>query len=200
MKRIGIIGGTFNPVHNAHLIIAEHFCNSMKLDICIFIPANISPFKVDDKKANENNTEHRLKMLELAIEGHPKFRIDTYEISKGGVSYSYDTLQYLKNKYPADILFMLIGSDQALSFHDWGNWEKILQIVQVCVALKNEDIEKTSLIESILKNEVHPPVFLNSPLIEISSSIIRRRISDSKPIHNLVPAEVEKYILENRLY
>ncbi|MDP2363174.1 MAG: adenylyltransferase/cytidyltransferase family protein, partial [Ignavibacteria bacterium] len=112
-SRVGIVGGTFNPIHNAHLSIAGHFLDDMRLDIVYFVPANISPFKTDNYTSQDISSEHRIKMLELALKDYKKFSFDTFETDKGDVSYTIDTVKYFREKFPYSRLFLLIGDDQA---------------------------------------------------------------------------------------
>ncbi|MGA2296500.1 MAG: nicotinate (nicotinamide) nucleotide adenylyltransferase [FCB group bacterium] len=200
MKKIGIIGGTFNPVHLAHLIIAEQFTNELQLDTCYFFPCFISPFKTDVASKTENVAEHRLQMLKLATQSNPKFIVDDFEIVQKGISYTYNTILYLKEKEPDSKFYLLIGSDQALSFKQWSNWEKILESVQVCVAFRADDLEKEPEIIDILMYKFHTPIILHSPIINISASQIREKIKQKNSIKSLVPDTVEDYIYSHKLY
>ncbi|MCX7735735.1 MAG: nicotinate (nicotinamide) nucleotide adenylyltransferase [Candidatus Kapabacteria bacterium] len=200
-KRIGIIGGTFNPIHIAHLIIAETFFYQLQLDKCFFVPTYISPFKIN----NTNDLvaiEHRLEMLKISINENKKFEIDTYEIDKEEISYTINTIEYFKSRFPKDELFLLIGDDQAIYFDKWKDWTKIIEKVQLCIAkrkfdLKDRDREK---INNTLSSKNKSPIWLDNPIIEISSESIRERIRNNKPIKYLVTKEVEKYIINNKLY
>lgn len=200
-KRIGIIGGTFNPIHIAHLIIAETFFHQLLLDKCFFVPTYISPFKTN----NTNDlvaTEHRLEMLKISILDNEKFEIETYEIKNQEISYTINTIEYFKSRFPKNDFFLLIGDDQAIYFDKWKDWEKILEKVQLCIAkrkfdLNDRDREKINNTLS-LKNKL--PIWLDNPIIEISSESIRDKIRNKKPIKYLVTKEVEKYIINNKLY
>ena len=200
-QRIGIYGGTFNPVHNAHLIMAEHFCEEMSLDKCFFVPANISPFKTNNSSALSISSENRLEMLQIAIEENPKFVVDTFEIEKPDVSYTYLTVDYFREKYQNDGLFLLLGSDQALFFNKWKNWEQILSKVQICIAARNKLSKlKIKEINKLLTYKQKKPFFLNSPLIDISSTDIRNKIKTKKSIKYLVPDKLIDFIEKKRLY
>jgi nicotinate-nucleotide adenylyltransferase len=200
MQKIGIIGGTFNPVHQAHLVIAGQFTNELQLDTCYFFPCFISPFKKDTISSNENIPGHRLQMLRIATLSNPKFQVDDFEIVQNGISYTYNTILYLIEKHPGAKLFLLIGSDQALSFKQWGNWENILESAQVCVALRANDSDKEPEIIDILMYKFHSPIILHTPIINISASEIRERIRQEKSIKFLVPEKVEDYINTHKLY
>jgi nicotinate-nucleotide adenylyltransferase len=107
-KRIGIVGGTFNPIHTAHLIIAEIFTEQAQLDKTFFVPANLSPFKIDNDQLNLTTQQQRCEMVELAVKGNPKFGVDSFELDKNGISYSYDTLQHFRAAYPGSDFFILL--------------------------------------------------------------------------------------------
>lgn len=202
MQKIGIIGGTFNPVHNAHLAIAEHFIEQMKLDKCYFVPAALSPFKTEDESANLISSEHRIEMLKLAIKTHPKLDIDTFEIEEGGVSWTINTVKHFKEKFPDVELFLLIGGDHALVFTQWGKWQEILELVGLCIARRPGIFtkEKEEEINEILTINNKVPIWLDTLLMDISSSEIRERVRRKEIIHDKLPEEVENYIRINRLY
>ncbi len=195
MQKLGIFGGTFNPVHNTHLRMASHFVSQLKLDACIFVPAYISPFK--SEIAEEIiPAGHRVKMLEIALWDNKYFQLDTFEIDKKGISYTIDTLHYLKNKHSDSELYLLIGSDQLKDFKEWKNWEEILNIVNLCV-VKRPDTNIDNL--SIL-NEREKIIFIEMPESEISSSRIREMIFNDESISGLVQKQVEDYIRKHKLY
>ena len=198
--KIGIFGGSFNPVHLAHLIVAETFSDSLNLDLTLFIPAYFSPFKV--REEYEIKDIDRISMLKLALKKNPKFDIELFEIKQKKISYTINTIDYLKTNNPEYDLFLLIGMDQALSFKKWNNWERILDSVQLCIADRNDPSEKSivSDIESELTFNNKKPFFIDSPLIEISSSQIRNKISKGESIKYLVNESVEQYIKKHNLY
>ncbi|MES2766442.1 MAG: nicotinate-nucleotide adenylyltransferase [Bacteroidota bacterium] len=201
-KRIGIIGGTFNPPHIAHLIIAERFAEQMRLDECCFVPAALSPFKTEMDPASFATPEHRLKMVELAIAKNPVFKTDDVELVKGGVSYSIDTISHFKNSFPESDLFLLIGTDQAVDFTKWKAWGEILKVVQLCIVRRPEALKgKTELeITEELTSDFKIPEWIDAPLMEISATEIRERVLHKKSIRFVVPREVEEYIFKNNLY
>lgn len=200
-KRIGIIGGTFNPIHIAHLIIAETFFYQLKLDYCYFVPAYISPFKKEqaDKLALP---EHRLEMLKLSLKDNQKFGIDTFEINNKDISYSIKTIEYFARKFADCNLFFLIGDDQAENFDKWKDWRKIIDTVQLCIAKRRIDLnatERKKVNEKLTINNKFP-IWLDNPLMEISSEGIRERIRNNKSIKYLVTKEVELFIRDNHIY
>lgn len=192
---IGIFGGSFNPVHIGHLIVAHFFIIDFNLEICYFVPNHRSPFKINDQEQLPDH--HRLRMLELATASNPQIAIDTFEIDKGGVSFSFETILHFKEKFNSANLYFLIGSDQAYKFTQWKNWETILANANLVVARRNfEPLDKTFLPEKF-HALIH---FLQNPIIEISSTLVRDLIKRGKPIDYLVPDPVKNYINENKLF
>jgi nicotinate-nucleotide adenylyltransferase len=197
--KIGIFGGTFDPVHIGHLIIAERFCEIMELDKCLFVPTYLSPFKIEKNPIIP--IEIRLKMLEIAINSNPIFEIETYEISRQEVSYTIDTIKYLQSKYPNDELYLLIGADQAKDFHLWKDFKEIMSILHLCVAKRGLDYELNVYpFELYLNNNSKQIYKLNTPIIEISSTEIRERIKEGKTVEYLLSANVYNFIKDNNIY
>ncbi len=201
-QKIGIVGGSFNPVHIAHLIIADRFTEQLALDRTFFVPAYRSPFKLEEDPHEIATAQQRVEMLRLAIADHPKFAVEEYEIRRGGVSYTIDTVQYFREQFPRAALFLLIGSDQAAAFTRWHRWEEILQQVQICIARRPfavpPDIERA--LTYTLTYEGKAPVWIDAPLLAISATMIRQRVQQGKSIRYLVPAAVERYIRSQKLY
>lgn len=200
-KRIGIIGGTFNPIHIAHLIIAEIFYYQVKIDECFFVPTNISPFKLENSDELVS-AEHRIEMLRLSLSDNKKFGIDYFEINRNQISYTIKTIEYFSQKFRSDNLFLLIGDDQAQDFQKWKEWEKILESVQICIARREivlSESEKRNIDNKLTLNQ-KTPIWLDNPLLDISSKSIRERIRNNKPYRYLVTKEVELYIRNNALY
>ncbi len=197
-KKIGIIGGSFNPIHTGHLIIADWFKDALNLDKVIFIPAYISPFKTDESRVID--PAHRLNMVQLAISTNKSFICEDYEVNKKTVSYSYDTLTYLKNKYINSEMHLLIGEDQAFRFNQWFNWREILRFVRLCIAGREFDAEQFRLIKDFFDAVNYSPIYIDSPKIEISSTEIRKRRTNNKSIKYLVTDNVYNYIIDNDLY
>lgn len=202
-KKIGIVGGSYNPIHNAHLIIAEHFREQMDLDLVLLIPSNISPNKVAQINKYIDST-HRLNMVVLACRNNKYFRVDDVEIQRNGISYTIDTLKYLKSKYLNAELFLLIGEDQAINFNKWNRWQEILKYSQLCIAGRNQNLELSETTQETINNifdEInYKPIWITSPLMDISSSNIRNRISKGQSIKYQVPNSVLSYIEKNNLY
>ena len=199
-SKIGLIGGSFNPIHKAHIEAAECFLDALQLDKCVFMSTNISPFKTESPSALNISAEHRLECVRLALKNNPKFELSSYEIDKGDISYTYDTILHLKKQYPDSEIYFLIGGDSAVDFRKWRNWKKILDEAQICIVPreeKNFDQEKIS--EELTINR-RSPIYIKFPLMNISSTEIRDLIKSGKSISNFVPPEVERYIKTHKLY
>lgn len=201
-ERIGIIGGSYNPVHIAHLVIADRFTEQLSLSTTYFVPAFRSPFKLNDS-ANDIVAPHdRLAMLRLAIARNPKFRVSSVELDRQGTSYTIDTIAYFKDLHPQAQLYLLIGSDQAAAFTKWHKWQEILASVQLCIARRPHTIppEMERALSFQLATDISSPIWIDAPIIALSSSEIRSRIAQGQTIHYIVPHEVEQYLDKNKLY
>ncbi|MEI8213175.1 MAG: nicotinate-nucleotide adenylyltransferase [Planctomycetota bacterium] len=200
-KRIGIFGGSFDPVHLGHLIIAEQFRQAMQLDRVRFIPTKISPFKTDQVPTSD---KQRLEMLRLAIGAHPQFEIDDREIRRGGISYTIDTLREMQSEDPQAEWYLLLGADSLVDFAKWKEPLDVLQQANVVVVRRGGigGLDWSQL-ASIAPQEVIDQVrqrAIEFPAIEISSRDVRQRVRDGKSIRYLVPAAVEAYIREHHLW
>jgi nicotinate-nucleotide adenylyltransferase len=199
--RLGILGGTFDPVHFGHLLLAETCREQCGLDQIWFVPAATAPHK---RGQSSSPAKHRLTMLELALAGNPAMVVSALEIDRGGVSYTVETLQEVRRREPDAELFLLIGGDSLLDLPSWYHAEHICQIATPVVARRPgaaepnlsvlSDLASPARIEQIRGCQV------NSPLIELSSSDIRQRAATGQSIRYRVPRAVEKYIETNGLY
>ena len=194
MKKIGIMGGTFNPVHNAHLAIAQCACKEYGLDGVMFLPNCIPPHK---KSSGTVDTEFRVEMVKAAIENNNKFFISLYEIEKGGISYTVDTLKHFSEIY--ENIYFIIGGDSIRDFPKWYKPDEISKLCSFIAYPRNGlDFEEHT---KIMKTEYGAKVFrLTAPEIDISSSGIRELIKKGEPFSHLVPEKVYKIIKENKLY
>jgi nicotinate-nucleotide adenylyltransferase len=181
----GVFGGNFNPVHKGHLTLANDALNLLNLEKIFFVPAWKAPLKDNVISAS---FEDRYNMLKLAVSKTKFFEVLDLESRRKGISYTYDTIKKLIKK--EESLCLLIGEDQAINFKKWHKWEKILQIVDVYVFKRSK---KTQKYPKGLKA-------LNTKIIEISSTDIRNRIKNGKPVDTLLPEEVLNYIKEHNLY
>ena len=182
--RIGIYGGTFNPVHHGHLILARQALEEFNLDRLIFVPAAESPFKIQNHTAPAGD---RLAMLRLAIAGEDRFSVDPLEIERGGISYSIDTVKMFRSRDPEAELFFLVGEDNADRLTEWHRFEELKKLVCFVVLSRSEDFESSE----------YPVV---QRRIEISSTEIRNRVAKQESITYLVPESVKHYIEQHQLY
>jgi nicotinate-nucleotide adenylyltransferase len=182
--RIGIYGGTFDPVHHGHLILARQALEEFKLDRLVFVPAAESPFKIHNHTAPATA---RLAMLQLAIRGEDRFEVDPLEIERGGVSYSIDTVKMFRSRDPEAELFFLVGEDNAYRLTEWHRFEELKKMVGFVVLSRSEDFQSPE----------YPVV---QRRIEISSTEIRNRVANGESITYLVPESVERYIEQHQLY
>lgn len=195
--KIGIFGGSFDPIHIGHLIMADSFYHQYNLDKLLFIPSYQSPLKNAEKRISNKQI---LELINLSITYNENYIVEDYEIMNEGVSYSIDTINYLEEKYRAEF-FLLIGDDQFVQFRKWKEWETILQKVHLVVARRNNfsynDIIKSIEFYKEMGFEVN---FLEAPFIEVSSTHIRNCIREDAPFKNLVPEKVYKEIIGKKLY
>jgi nicotinate-nucleotide adenylyltransferase len=190
MSKVGIFGGTFDPIHLGHLITAQSVREIRGLEKIIFIPAFISPHK---RELKASSPDDRLNMIKLAIEGIPFFDYSDLEIKKGGISYTIDTLKEFKKKY--NDLEFIIGYDNIFSFHTWKDPDEILKLTKLIV-LKRKSSQPPPFEDKYYKQAI----FVQTRGIEISATDIRERVKNNLPINFLVPAKVMEYIYKQKLY
>ena len=190
--KIGIFGGTFNPPHLGHLIIAEHVREKFGLDKVIFVPSAVPPHK---RELDIVEAHHRIEMLNAAVQGNRHFEVSELEIQRGGVSFTVDTLMELWGLYHDHELYLLIGMDNWVEFHTWRTPEKILELAHLVVMTRSGVESRQNGMK--LADKV---IFCEVPEIGIASRDIRKRIADSKSIRYQVPLAVELYIYQHQLY
>lgn len=200
-KKIGIIGGSFDPIHIGHLIIAQDAAERLELSQVVFVPASIPPHKQHLQQAD---IEHRLNMLSLAIETDIRFSVSDIEMQRGGISYTIDTVRELKTLHPGSELVLIVGSDTLIDLHNWHQPEELLSLCSVATFMRpgegsvNQIAEKVRLPEEQKKKVLEN--LIEAHLVEISSTEIRMRVAEGLGIRYLVPPEVEMYIYEHSLY
>ncbi len=190
MKPVGIFGGTFDPIHLGHLITAQAVLELRGLEKIIFIPAFISPHKIEIRNLE---AEHRLNMVKNAISGISYFEFSDIEVKRESVSYTIDTLRQLKKEYQE--LELIIGYDNIFDFSTWKDPDEILKLAKLIVLRRRTSIEPAQK-DKYFKSAI----FVDTPTIEISSSEIRQRILNDLPIDFLVPTTVKDYIFKFNLY
>jgi len=185
---IGLYFGSFNPIHTGHLIIASHIVEHSDLDKIWFVLSPHNPLKSAHTLLNEYD---RLHLAELAISDNPKFRVSNVEFHLPKPSYTIDTLTYLKEKFPLEHFFVIMGSDSYQNLPRWKNYEKILEYYQIMV-YNRPGFEVGNLYPGV--------TVMDAPLLEISSTYIREEIKAGRSIRYLVPDNVAEYITDNRYY
>jgi len=199
IMRIGVYGGTFAPVHSGHVVAAETFVRQMQLDLLYIVPAFLPPHKRIDAS---DDPHHRLAMCELAFAGKEKIIVSDIEITRGGTSYTVDTLRALSGDDRR--LFLLMGTDMMLTLGEWREAETIFKLCYpVYMRRENDPVMEEHIIE---KNKEYQARFgrivrrVPVDFIDVSSTDIRRRVAAGEPITGLVPEAVERYIREKGLY
>lgn len=189
--RIGILGGTFDPVHNGHLELARAALKQYRLDQVLFIPSNIPPHKT--LRQDIASAEHRYRMVSLALRSEPKFSVSSIETSRPGISYTAETLKLLKKEHPGDSLFLILGADAYEGFKEWRDAELIRRYATLLVASRSgAGKDLSSLPEGVLR--------IDMPNYPVASTEVRARISSSAYDELLVPALVLEYIRTHNLY
>ena len=195
--RIGVYGGSFNPPHNGHKMLATELASRLELDKLIIIPSNISP-----QKSNNGNIDpaHRVNMCNILFDDDI-FTVSDCEISRGGKSYTFDTLNFIKNEYKDAELFLFMGSDMLLSFHTWYRYEDIMAMCTLCAISREDDDTRNQMLryasETLRNGNIM--IFDVTP-VPVSSSQIRDNIRSGKSCEALLDSRIISYIKENNLY
>jgi nicotinate-nucleotide adenylyltransferase len=199
--RLGIYGGSFDPVHYGHLLLAECCREALRLDEVWLIPAAVPPHKQDRQRAA---AKARLEMLELALSGHEQLRASSLEIDRGGVSYTVDTLAAIHEQQPEALLFLLMGAD---SLHDLPTWREPARICELALpavvcrgGAKAPDFSVLSALVAGQRLKEIEASQVRMPLIELSSTELRQRAAHGQSLRYRTPRAVEKYIETQRLY
>lgn len=196
--KIALFGGTFDPVHIAHLRMARMLADRLQLDRVLFMPTFVPPHKI---KSSDTAASDRFQMCRLAVEDDPRFAVSDLELTRGGASFTVDTLTELKEQYPDAQWYLLVGADMFMTFGTWYRFEDILSMATVCT-VPREDVTAAELqaYADTLPVKSARIEILDTPVGDISSSDIRERIAAGRSFDDLVPASVERYILERGLY
>ncbi len=200
-ERVGIFGGSFDPIHVGHLLVAEFAREQLELSEVRFLPAAISPLK-QSKQPTE--AKHRVEMIRLAIGGNPRFRLDERELRREGPSYTVDTLSELKAESPSTDWVFIMGADSLADWHAWRTPERICELAFVAIAARGGmPAPNLDLLRKYLPNHQRASAddhILHLPQMEISSTDIRMRVQNGKSIRYQVPAAVEAYIATTKLF
>lgn len=214
MRSIGILGGTFDPIHNAHLRLAHEALEQLKLDQIRFTPLNIPPHR----EKPVASSFHRKEMIDLAVENTPGFYIDCRELENEEISYSINTLKSLRQEFINDSLNLILGFDAFNKIDSWKDWQELLHYAHIIVAnrpssskdeyddelsteLKRWIEDHQTKDQEILKKELAGHIyFITIPILDISSSMVRQCYKEGKPVDNLLDVTTQDYIKNNHLY
>ena len=200
-RKIGVLGGTFDPVHTGHLIVAADVRAEMGLSEVLFVPAGKPWLKLKEERTI-TPAEHRLAMVRLAIKGNPYFKVSTIELARPGLSYSIDTVLELKKKLGRGVeLYFIVGPDALAELPRWKEPARLIEVCQL-VAIGRPGHKKVDLsaLDRSVPGAAKRIMLLDVPQIDISSTDIRKRVAQGQSIRRLVPEAVEKYIEKHKLY
>jgi nicotinate-nucleotide adenylyltransferase len=198
LESVGILGGTFNPPHVGHLLLARHARVQLGLGRVLLMPAYLAPNKPDG--GGDPGVEHRLQMCRLAVAGEPGVEVSALEIERGGVSYTVDTLQAIHDMHPDAELTLIVGADTARTLPGWREPGRLFQLAQLAVA-EREGLDAQALRETLAG--LHPARsvrFLRMDRVDVSSTSVRERAGQGLPVAALVGKGVAAYIAEHGLY
>lgn len=217
MKRIGILGGTFNPVHNGHLAIARDLRERLQLQKILFIPSNLPPHKSGEAVPS---AAQRYEMVRLAVSGEPSFELSDMEIKRGGRSYTIDTVKALHASDREAEFFFITGLDAFLEIKSWFKWQELLSLCAFVVisrpgyhfsdlkkldfmssaAASLEKMDKGGVAETIVQTGAFSVYLESIPLHDVSATEIRAMIQKGSSVKKILPEAVETYIIKNKIY
>ena len=196
--KLGIFGGTFNPVHSGHIELVKHFASLAELDRVLLIPTKIPPHKLSPDLLSG---EIRLEMCALAVEGEDKIEVSDIELRRDGSSYTIDTLKSLERLYEGAELYLIMGADMLMCLDSWREYKGIIDRCVICAAARN-DSTANQLRQKARELEIPDSrvIISDEEIMTVSSTEIREKIKKSDSIEGLVPDAVRKYIVDNKLY
>lgn len=198
MKRIGVFGGTFNPVHNGHIKLAQTYIDALSLDRLLVIPTHLPPHKTD---AALIDGAARLEMCRLAFAGNPICAVDDMELRRPDKSYTADTLEALRERFPDDERYLIMGSDMFDTLLAWRRWERIFELAIICVGAREPGMRPALEVRrAALEEKGARCVIVDLEPVPVSSTEVRRRVCAGQPLGGMVPDAVAAYIVRNRLY
>ena len=198
--KIGIMGGTFDPIHNGHLMLGKYAYKQFALDQIWFMPNGNPPHKASE--SIESQTKHRVEMVKLAIQDTDYFSLQPYEVENRDVHYSYKTMEHFKAVYPEYEFYFIIGADSLFDIEKWRLPERLLKTCVMLAAYRDEKgtEEMMSQIQYLNQKYEADIRLLNTPNVDISSSEIRKRLKDGISIQGMVPESVKDYIEAKQLF
>ncbi|HWT74226.1 MAG TPA: nicotinate-nucleotide adenylyltransferase [Mobilitalea sp.] len=199
MKKVGIMGGTFNPIHFGHLFLAENAYEQLGLDKILFMPSKNPPHK---QKPEEVTQKQRVDMLQLAIQDNPHFELSTLELDREGMTYTADTLTLLTSQNLDTQYYFIVGADSLLYMQDWKDPQRIFDHCIVVAACRDQ-VDKKQLYQQaeLLEKTFHANItMIEMPVIQIASRVIRERLEKKQSVRYHIPDAVNEYIMKNGLY
>ncbi len=198
MARVGILGGTFNPPHLGHLVCAQEALTQLELDRVVLMPVHAPPHKAVEA---DPGVEHRVALCEAAVAGDPRLGVSLVEVDRGGPSYTVDTLRALHADAPDDELTWIVGGDMAHALPTWREPAAVLELAWLGVA-EREGVRRADVAErlSVLPGAAGRLRFFDMPRIDLSSSLLRRRVAEGRPVRYLMPDAVRAHIEREDLY
>ncbi|MCA0453259.1 MAG: nicotinate-nucleotide adenylyltransferase [Chloroflexi bacterium] len=197
MERIGILGGTFDPPHVGHLILAQHAVGAIGLERLLFMPAADPPHKQQDAKTA---VEHRIRMLDCATQDNPQFMISRIDVDRPGPHYSVDMMRLVQDEYPQAELYFIMGGDSLQNLPTWYQPRELLKLCRIAVMRRPQSEIPADLHAAVLPELADRLTIVDAPLIDISSTAIVSRFQAGLSIRYLVPDAVLDYINTNQLY
>ncbi|WP_440712532.1 nicotinate-nucleotide adenylyltransferase [Gordonia sp. FQ] len=203
-RRIGVMGGTFDPIHNGHLVAGSEVAHRFGLDGVIFVPTG-RPWQKEGHEGLASRrvtaAEHRYLMTVIATASNPHFTVSRVDIDRDGFTYTVDTLRDLRREYPDDELFFITGADALETILTWQNWEEAFELANfIGVSRPGYALDATHLAEHLATKSPHALQMMEIPALAISSTDCRRRAADGRPVWYLVPDGVVQYISKHGLY
>lgn len=198
-RRIGFMGGTFDPIHYGHLLIAENAYEQFRLDEVIFMPTGTSPHKDSGKILDANE---RMELIQLAIKGNPHFSCSDYEITKEGICYTYLTLRDFHKQFQDAELYFIMGADSLAYFDSWRRPDEISRLSTILAAVRDGlDLDQLLPIRDSLEQKYNTRIgFINTPNFSVSSHMIRQRLAKRQTVRYLIPDAVEAYLKQHAIY
>ncbi len=196
--RVGVLGGTFDPIHFGHLVAAEEVRAQLALDRVVFVPAGLPPHKLTEAITA---VEHRLAMVKLAIASNPYFTVSGVDIDRFGPCYTVDTMQLLRDDWGSGVeLYFIMGSDSLADIPTWHQPQRLIRLCRLAAVERPGYRVDMEQLERLLPGITARTHFVNSPQLDISSTDLQRRVREGLPIKYQVPEVVEDYIYQHGLY
>ena len=198
MARIGVLGGTFDPPHNGHLLIARQALMQLKLDQVLFAPTHQPPHKINNYITS---IEHRLAMVRLAIANHPGFVLSRIDVDREGPTFTVDTMRLLHDQFGSNVdMYFIMGMDSLVNILSWRTPAKLIQLCKLAVFARSGFRANMNELEKQLPGLRERVVFLSTPTLDVAASELQKRVRDGQSIADCVPKAVAKYIQEHKLY